>query len=178
MTIRRSGTPLVRKPTTAFSSKMRATAALAVLAGLALRLFFVLKFPARDSGDAPFYIELAWNWLKKGIYGFPIAGRLTPVDMRVPGYPAFLAAIFTFAGQSQRAVMLVQAVLDLATCFLTGADCRKARAGVIPPPGGACRIVARSTLSVYRQLYRGCLDRDTRHVSDRLGAARSARSRF
>ena len=39
--------------------------------------------------------------------------------MRVPGYPAFLATIFTFAGQSQRAVMLVQAFLDLATCLLT-----------------------------------------------------------
>ena len=38
--------------------------------------------------------------------------------MRVPGYPAFLAAIFEFAGKSQRAVMLCQAVVDLATCFL------------------------------------------------------------
>jgi 4-amino-4-deoxy-L-arabinose transferase-like glycosyltransferase len=118
MTVRRSGTPLVRKPTTAFTSKMRVTALLAVLAGLAVRLYFVLTFPARDSGDAPFYIELAWNWLTRGIYGFPIAGKLTPVDMRVPGYPALLAAIFTVAGQSQRAVMLVQVCLDLATCFL------------------------------------------------------------
>lgn len=119
MTLRRSGTPLVRKPTTAFTPKMRLTALIAVLAGLAQRLYFVMKFPARDSGDAPFYIELAWNWVKNGIYGFPIAGKLTPVDMRVPGYPAFLATIFTFAGQSQRAVMLVQVFLDLSTCLLT-----------------------------------------------------------
>ena len=100
------------------SLKMRANVTSAVLAGLALRLFFVLKFPATDSGDAPFYIELAWNWLKKGVYGFPISGHLTPVDMRMPGYPAFLAAIFAFAGNSQRAVMFAQVAVDLATCFL------------------------------------------------------------
>ena len=98
--------------------KMRAALVLAVLAGLSIRLFFILKFPVQDSGDAPFYIELAWNWLKNGVYGFPIAGHLTPVDMRVPGYPALLAAVFTFFGQSTRAVMLVQAVIDLGTCFL------------------------------------------------------------
>src|ERR1700734_92159 len=99
-------------------TKMRVNAGLAVLAGLGLRVFFVLKFPVTDSGDAPFYIELAWNWLKHGVYGFPVNGQLTPVDMRVPGYPAFLAAVFAFAGNSTRAVMLAQVVLDLATCFL------------------------------------------------------------
>jgi 4-amino-4-deoxy-L-arabinose transferase-like glycosyltransferase len=97
---------------------MRVAAVVAVLAGLMLRLYFVLKFPAQDSGDAPFYIELAWNWLKSGVYGFSIDGHLTPVDMRVPGYPAFLAAIFAFAGNSQHAVMLVQALVDLGTCLL------------------------------------------------------------
>src|SRR5580704_10531918 len=98
--------------------RMRVSVSLAVLAGLALRLFFVLRFPVTESGDAPFYIELAWNWLKKGVYGFPVNGQLTPVDMRVPGYSAFLAAVFAFAGNSPRAVLLAQAVLDLATCFL------------------------------------------------------------
>ncbi|MGA7623630.1 MAG: hypothetical protein WB630_18275 [Candidatus Acidiferrales bacterium] len=100
------------------SNKMRANAAAAVLAGLVLRVYLVLKFPVTDTGDAPFYIELAWNWLKNGVYGFPVYGRLTPVDMRVPGYPAFLAAVFAFAGQSTRAVMLAQVVVDLATCFM------------------------------------------------------------
>src|ERR1700677_2062666 len=79
---------------------MRANVALAALAGLALRIFFVLKLPVTDSGDAPFYIELAWNWLKKGVYGGVVEGQLMPLDTRVPGYPAFLAAIFSVAGNS------------------------------------------------------------------------------
>jgi hypothetical protein len=97
---------------------MRIHAALAAFAGLALRVFFVLKFPVTETGDSPFYIELAWNWLKKGVYGFSINGQLTPVDMRMPGYSAFLAAVFTVAGKSVRAAMLAQAVLDTAGCFL------------------------------------------------------------
>jgi 4-amino-4-deoxy-L-arabinose transferase-like glycosyltransferase len=100
------------------SNKMRANVAAAVCAGLALRVYLVLKFPVTDTGDAPFYIELAWNWLKNGVYGFGVHGQLTPVDMRVPGYPAFLAAVFAVAGQSPRAAMLAQVVVDLATCFV------------------------------------------------------------
>jgi hypothetical protein len=99
-------------------NKLRGNIALALLAGCAMRTYFALKYPVTDSGDAPFYIELAWNWLKNGIYGFPVNGVLTPVDMRVPGYPAFLAAVFSFAGQSTRAAMMAQVALDLVTCIV------------------------------------------------------------
>ncbi|HXX20221.1 MAG TPA: glycosyltransferase family 39 protein [Candidatus Acidoferrum sp.] len=102
--------------TTTYS--MRVNAAIAVLAGLALRLFFVLEFPATGSGDTPFYIALAWNWLKNGVYGGVVDGRLVPLDTRMPGYPAFLAAVFAVAGKSARPVMLAQVVVDLATCVL------------------------------------------------------------
>ena len=98
--------------------KMRLNIALAACLGLGLRLLFVLKFPDTDSGDAPFYIQLAWNWLRKGVYGLVINNHLMPVDMRTPGYPAFLTGIFVFAGMSQWAVMFVQAFIDLGTCFL------------------------------------------------------------
>jgi hypothetical protein len=96
----------------------RVNIALAAVSGLALRLYLVLKFPVTDTGDGPFYIELAWNWLKNGVYGFPVYGQLTAVDMRVPGYPAFLASIFAFAGQSTKAAMVAQIFVDLATCFM------------------------------------------------------------
>jgi dolichyl-phosphate-mannose-protein mannosyltransferase len=99
-------------------SWMRTNVAAAASTGLALRAFFVFRLPASGSGDAPFYIDLAWNWLKNGVYGVHPNGRLIPVDARVPGYPAFLAAIFSIAGKSLNAVLLAQAVVDLAACFL------------------------------------------------------------
>src|SRR6202046_5198508 len=98
--------------------KMRLHTICAVIAGLGLRAAIILKCPVAASGDSPFYIELAWNWIKKGIYGLSVNGRVIPVDMRPPGYPAFLAAIFTFAGESTRAAMWAQAAVDLATCFI------------------------------------------------------------
>src|SRR2546425_4437780 len=89
----------------------------ALLAGLALRLFFILHFPFY-SGDTAYYEELARNWLYHGVYGFYSHGQLVASDVRAPGYPAFLAAIYFLAGPGRRAVMLAQAFLDLATCVL------------------------------------------------------------
>ena len=91
---------------------------LALAAGLALRLYFIVHFPFY-AGDTKFYEELARNWLDHGVYGLFVMGQLAPVDMRTPGYPAFLAAIYFLLGRGGRAVMLAQAFLDLGTCVLT-----------------------------------------------------------
>jgi hypothetical protein len=90
---------------------------LALAAGLGLRLFFIRHFPFY-SGDTKFYEELARNWLDHGVYGLDVRGALTAVDMRVPGYPAFLAAIYFAIGRSARVVMVAQALVDLGTCVL------------------------------------------------------------
>ncbi len=92
----------------------------AVLAGLALRLLLVWKFPL-ISGDTGIYEQLARNWLDHGVYGLWFNGQLVPVDIRVPGYPAFIAAIFSVFGRPLFAVMVVQAFLDMLTCLLAGA---------------------------------------------------------
>lgn len=86
-------------------------------AGLALRLYFIFHFPF-SSGDTKFYEELARNWLDHGVYGLFVHGQLTPVDMRVPGYPAFLVTIYATLGRGREIVRIVQAVLDLGTCWL------------------------------------------------------------
>jgi hypothetical protein len=65
---------------------------LALLLGLGLRLFLVWRFPFA-SGDTPYYEELARNWLYHGVYGFFSNGHLYPSDVRMPGYPGFLAVI-------------------------------------------------------------------------------------
>jgi len=89
----------------------------ALLAGLALRLFSIWRVPFH-SGDTAYYEELARNWLYHGVYGFYSHGQLLPSDARAPGYPAFLAAVCFLAGTGRQAVMLAQALLDLATCVL------------------------------------------------------------
>jgi hypothetical protein len=89
--------------------------AAALCCGLALRLYFITRFPFY-AGDTKFYEELAQNWLYHGVYGLFIRGELTPVDQRVPGYPAFLAAIYSIFRRTRIAVMLVQGALDLVTC--------------------------------------------------------------
>jgi hypothetical protein len=93
----------------------------AVAAGLCLRLFFVLKYPA-NSGDTVLYEQIAANWLQHHAYAMNVHDQVTPVDMRMPGYPAFLALIYWLNGQVGEAarlwVMVAQAVVDLLTCLL------------------------------------------------------------
>jgi hypothetical protein len=91
--------------------------AFALLAGLALRLFFIAHFTAY-AGDSQFYQELARNWLDHGVYGRFFLGQLIPVDMRMPGYPAFLAGVYALFGRADKTIMLVQVFVDLMTCVL------------------------------------------------------------
>jgi hypothetical protein len=93
---------------------------LAVLTGLALRLLFALQFPA-PAGDSGLYLQLARNWADHHVYGLWLNGQLIPTDLRMPGYPAFLAGVALIFGRSSRAIVLSQVVLDLCTCFLTAA---------------------------------------------------------
>src|SRR5438128_8678576 len=86
------------------------------VAGLALHLLFVLRFPALMD-DSRHYADIAKNWLQHGIYGITDSGQIVPTLSRLPGYPAFLAGIFALFGPDNfRAALLVQVLFDLATC--------------------------------------------------------------
>lgn len=88
------------------------------LAGLLLRLLFLLYFPT-VTDDSRTYADLATNWLHHGVYGQTQAGQIVPGDTRLPGYPAFLAVIFLIFGLGNfKAVMLVQILFDLLTCLV------------------------------------------------------------
>jgi 4-amino-4-deoxy-L-arabinose transferase-like glycosyltransferase len=90
----------------------------AVLAALALRLLFVFRFPGVVD-DSRLYANIATNWLQHGVYGITDSGQIVPTLSRLPGYPAFLAAIFAIFGANNfRAVLLIQVLFDLGTCFL------------------------------------------------------------
>jgi 4-amino-4-deoxy-L-arabinose transferase-like glycosyltransferase len=98
---------------------------MASLAALALRLFLVLRFPGVVD-DSRFYANIAENWLQHGIYGITNSGTITPTLSRLPGYPAFLALIFSLFGvENFRAVLLVQVFVDVATCFLVADMARR-----------------------------------------------------
>lgn len=93
----------------------------ALSAGLCLRLYFVLKFPA-NSGDTILYEQIATNWLKHHVYAMTVGGQITPVDLRMPGYPAFLAIVYAVTkrpGADARLwVMLAQIGVDLLSCLV------------------------------------------------------------
>src|SRR5260370_31001709 len=54
-----------------------------------------------------------------------VAGPRTPVDIRVPGYPAFLAVVYAITGHTgaaaHRAVLVSQVFVELFSCLLIGA---------------------------------------------------------
>jgi 4-amino-4-deoxy-L-arabinose transferase-like glycosyltransferase len=91
---------------------------LATLAGVGLRLLFLFRFPA-ITNDSFVYGDIAKNWLQHGIYGLSGPDEISPTCIRLPGYPAFLAAVFAIFGMEHyRAVLALQVLVDVGTCFL------------------------------------------------------------
>ena len=91
----------------------------ALITGFFLRLFFLLRLPS-SAGDTALYETLSLNWVQHSIYGMSVNGVITPVDIRMPGYPAYLAlihALTSLDGEAARLwVMLGQIFVDLASC--------------------------------------------------------------
>ncbi len=102
--------------------KTRLYAALALAAGLALRLWFITHV-ARIDGDTLLYGSIARNWMQHGVYGFAqSASGPVPTLIRLPGYPLFLMVCFrVFGVEHYTAVMYFQCVIDLVTCLLIAA---------------------------------------------------------
>ncbi|HWY57984.1 MAG TPA: glycosyltransferase family 39 protein [Terriglobales bacterium] len=91
---------------------------IATLAGVALRLLFILRFPGITT-DSFVYGDIAKNWLQRGIYGLSGLDDISPTYIRLPGYPAFLAAVFAIFGMEHyRTALVLQMFVDIGTCFL------------------------------------------------------------
>jgi 4-amino-4-deoxy-L-arabinose transferase-like glycosyltransferase len=108
------------EPSSFFSllRKFRGYFLIFVLAGVFLRLLFFLKF-SHVTGDSLIYGDIAKNWLDHGVFGLTHAEGVRPTWIRLPGYPAFLAACFALFGREHyNAVLLVQIAIDLAGCFI------------------------------------------------------------
>ena len=106
----------------------------ALVVGVALRLYFVIKAPLMTN-DTVLYGDIAKNLVERHVYGFTVAGGSPrPTLIRVPGYPLFLAACFLVFGVGKyQAVLWVQLLIDLLTCCMMADLARRVwgeRAGV------------------------------------------------
>ena len=114
--------------------------AAALTAGLCLRLLFVFKFPFAPS-DTALYEQLATNWLQHHVYAVSTDSGLVPVDLRMPGYPAFLAVIYAITGRigpdARLYVTLVQTLVDLCSCLFAAG--LAALLGLLRPDPGSWR---------------------------------------
>src|SRR5579884_4009910 len=91
--------------------------------GIALALrFFFLSRGFITTPDSLVYGDFAKNWLEAHVYGMSDRGGPTPSDIRLPGYPAYLALWFLIAGVDHYgAACIAQVFVDLGTCFLVAA---------------------------------------------------------
>ena len=96
-------------------------------AALLFRLYFALYIPCLSAGDTYTYANIARTLLNYHVYGMSgDNGSYYATLIRLPGYPYFLALMFRFFGQDNwRAVMILHAFIDTATCFVIAAIARR-----------------------------------------------------
>jgi hypothetical protein len=99
-------------------------------AAFSLRLLFVLRFPYLTP-DGVVYGDLAKNWLLRQVYGLSAAsGPAAPTYIRMPGYPAFLAGLWSVFGvEHYNAARFAQVFFDVGTCFIIADLARRATGG-------------------------------------------------
>src|SRR6267143_4600028 len=69
--------------------------------------------------DGKTYAQIARDVLEQHVYSHETEAPYDPSLIRVPGYPLFLASIYSVFGHTNNgAVRIVQALIDTATCAL------------------------------------------------------------
>src|SRR5689334_970580 len=85
----------------------------------AFRIAIVHWLPNDSAGDSIGYEQIARNVLEHHVYSHLDEAPFTPTDVRLPGYPLFLAAIYSVFGHTNNtAVRIIQALIDTGTCGL------------------------------------------------------------
>src|SRR5215510_11871461 len=110
-----------------------------ILLALSFRLFIALRLPNDEPDDGRVYSQIARNMLEQHVYSIESQAPYTPTLIRLPGYPLFIAAIYSIFGHGNNtAVRVAQAVIDTMTCilialvaFVWAIDERKYRAALI-----------------------------------------------
>ena len=100
------------------SNKIRIYAVI-LLVALGFRLFVALRLANDEPDDGRVYAQIARNVLEQHVYSHDTQAPFNPSIIRLPGYPLFLAAIYSIFGHGNNtAVRVIQAVMDTTTCAL------------------------------------------------------------
>ncbi len=94
-------------------------AILGLLLALGFRLAIAHWLPNDAPDDGRIYAQMARNVLEQHVYSHEAAAPFVPSLIRLPGYPLFLATIYSIFGHANNgAVRAVQALIDTGTCVL------------------------------------------------------------
>ncbi len=89
------------------------------IAAAGFRLFLAWRLPNDDDDDGRFYAQIARNLLDHRGYSGEEEEPYVPTYVRVPGYPVFLAGVYSVFGRDNNtAVRFIQISLDIVTCWL------------------------------------------------------------
>src|SRR5690242_18293787 len=90
-----------------------------LLIALAFRISVAHWLPNDTPDDGRVYAQMARNVLEQHVYSHDPEAPFSPSLIRLPGYPLFLASVYSvFGHQNNGAVRIVQALIDTATCGL------------------------------------------------------------
>ncbi|MEP6787296.1 MAG: heparan-alpha-glucosaminide N-acetyltransferase domain-containing protein, partial [Acidobacteriota bacterium] len=86
---------------------------------LTSRICLAYFYPVDGPGDGVIYTQIAKNILEQNVYSLESAAPYTPTLVRLPGYPLFIAGVYSvFGHDNNTAVRVVQAVFDTFTCVI------------------------------------------------------------
>jgi 4-amino-4-deoxy-L-arabinose transferase-like glycosyltransferase len=101
------------------SRRFLVVGALLILAAFAFRFAVARYLPNDEPGDGKVYAQMARDLLEQHVYSAASEPPFEPTLIRLPGYPLFLAGIYSLFGHDNNgAVRLTQAVLDTASCAI------------------------------------------------------------
>src|SRR5438876_1197643 len=92
---------------------------LLILLAAGFRIAVARFLPNDEPDDGRVYAQLARNVLEQHVYSLDTEPPYQPTLIRLPGYPLFLAGIYSLFGHTNNsAVRIAQALLDTGTCVL------------------------------------------------------------
>ncbi|MEP6944707.1 MAG: glycosyltransferase family 39 protein [Acidobacteriota bacterium] len=98
-----------------------AAAVVAVAAAAAFHVWAATRFVSEQPPDSTMYVQLAKNLIEHGSFSIDTAEPYAPTLIRLPGYPLFLAAVYsTFGIDNESAVRVSQGLIYTLTCLLAG----------------------------------------------------------